>query len=156
GEFGKPLLIHGAVVLVFVGLICWWLSKRADRRRHDNVEALTTATRLGEIVSAQARRLLIIRAINDEASLVLAFSTIVNSFITRAIRYIRWIIFGPFSAILLSFFVIWYFKLSFEEEDMLKRQEWYEDAIMVVCSALILFLFGLLSVARSAHGRELA
>jgi len=65
--------------------------------------------------------LLIIRAIDDEASLVLAFSTIVNSFIIRAIRYVRWIIFGPISAILLSFFVIWYFNLSFEDEDMLKK-----------------------------------
>jgi len=47
-------------------------------------------------------------------------------------------------------------KLSFEQGDMLKLQEWYEDAIQVVCSALILFLFGLLTVARTAHGRELA
>jgi hypothetical protein len=122
----------------------------------DHVEILKTATRLGEIVSPQAQRLLIIRAIDDEASLVLAFSTITNSFITRAIRYIRWIIFGPISAILLSVIVIRYFKLSFEQADMLKRQEWYEDAIKVGCSALMLFLFGLLSVARTAHGRELA
>ena len=156
-EFGKPLLVSGAVTLVFVGFSSWyWFSKRANRRRQNHVEALRTATRLGEIVSAQAQRLLIIRAIDDEASLVLAFSTVVNFFITRAIRYIRWIIFGPISAILLSVFVIRYFKLSFEDVDMLKQQEWYEDAIQVVCSALILFLFGLLSVARSAHGRELA
>jgi len=155
-EFGKSWLVSGVVMLVFIGLISWWFSKREDRRRHNHVEALRTATRLGEIVSAQAQRLLIIRAIDDEASLVLAFSTIVNSFITRAIRYVRWIIFGPISAILLSSFVIWYFKLSFEDEDMLKKQDWYEDAIKAVGSALILFLFGLLAVARSAHGRELA
>src|SRR5262249_43569475 len=65
-----------------------------------SAEHAETATRLGEIVSVQAQRLLIIRAIDDEASLVLAFSTIVNSFIIRAIRYVRWIIFGPISAIL--------------------------------------------------------
>jgi len=155
-EFGKSWLVSGAVMLVFFGLISWWFSKKADRRRHNHVEALRTATRLGEIVSVQAQRSLIIRAIDDEASLVLAFSTIVNSFIIRAIRYVRWIIFGPISAILLSFFVIWYFNLSFEDEDMLKKQDWYEDAIKVVASALIFFLFGLLAVARSAHGRELA
>jgi hypothetical protein len=156
-EFGTPLLISGAVSLVFGGFSWWYCSsKRAARRRQDHVEILKTATRLGEIVSPQAQRLLIIRAIDDEASLVLAFSTIANSFITRAIRYIRWIIFGPISAILLSVIVIRYFKLSFEQADMLKRQEWYEDAIKVGCSALILFLFGVLSVARTAHGRELA
>ena len=155
-EFGKPLLIGGAVFLGFCWFSWWYLfSKRATLRRQNHVEVLRAATRLGEIASAQAQRLLILRAINDEASLVLAFSTIVNSFITKAIRFIRWIIFGPISAILMSVIVIRYFKLSFEQEDMLKRQEWYEDAIYVVCSAFILFLFGLLSVARSAHGREL-
>jgi hypothetical protein len=156
-EFGKPLLISGAVGLVFAGFSSWyWFSKRATRRRQNHVEILRTATRLGEIVSAQARRLLIIRAIDDEASLVLAFSTVVNFFITRAIRYIRWIIFGPISAILLSVVVIRYFKLSFGQKDMLEQEDWYEDLIKVGCSALILFLFGLLSVARTAHGRELA
>ena len=156
-EFGKPLLISGAVALVVAGITWWyWFSKGATRRRQNHVEALTTATRLGKIMSAQAQRLLIIRAVDDEASLALAFSTIVNFIITRVIRYIRWIIFGPFSAILLSVFVIRYFKLSFEQEDMLQQQEWYENAIQVVCSALILFLFGLLTVARTAHGRELA
>ena len=80
-EFGKPLLVSGAVTACF-----YWVSfvvrfsKRATRRRHNHVEALTTATRLGEIVSAQAQRLLIIRAIDDEASLILALSTIVNFF----------------------------------------------------------------------------
>ncbi len=156
-EFGKPLLISGAVTLVFAGFIWWyWFSKRATRRRQNHVEALRTATRLGKIVSAHAQRSLIIRAVDDEASLLLAFSTIVNFFIARAIRYIRWIIFGPFSAVLLSVFVIRYFKLSVEQADMLEQQEWYEDAIQLVCSALVLFLFGLLSVARTAHGRELA
>jgi hypothetical protein len=156
-ELGKPLLISLAVSLSYAGFSWWyWFSEEATRRRQNHVEELRAATRLGEIASAQAQRLLIIRAIDDEASLGLAFATIVNYVITKAIRYIRWIIFGPFSAIILSVFVIRYFKLSFEEEDMLKRQEWYEDVIKVACSALILFLFGLLSVARSAHGRELA
>src|SRR5262249_39055943 len=113
-EFGKPWLIAGAIVLGFAVFCSWyWLSKRATRRRQNHVEILRTATRLGEIVSAQARRLLIIRAIDDEASLVLAFSTIVNVFLTRAIRYIRWIIFGAFSPILLSFVVIRGFHLPF-------------------------------------------
>ena len=108
-EFGTPLLIGGAVFLVFGGFSWWYcFSKIAARRRQNHVEILRTATRLGEIVSPQAQRLLIIRAIDDEASLVLAFSTIANSFISRAIRYTRWIIFGPISAILLSFLIIRY------------------------------------------------
>src|SRR5262249_5156654 len=106
-EFGTPLLIGGAVFLVFCGVI-WWhcFSNIADRRRQKLVEILRTATRLCEIVSPQAQRLLIIRAIDDEASLVLAFSTIANSFISKAIRFTRWIIFGPISALLLSLIII--------------------------------------------------
>ena len=155
-EFGKPLLIGGAVSLVFAGLLWWYFfSKRATRRRENHVEILRTVTRLGEIVSAQAQRVLIIRAIDDEASLTLALSTIANFFITRAIRYIRWIVFGPVGAILLSVIVTRYF-VSLGQEDSLKQIGWYEDAIQVGFCALILFLFGLLSVARSAHGRELA
>jgi Integrase core domain len=50
---------------------------------------------LGEIVSAQAQRLLIIRAIDDEASLALALGTISNYVITRAIKYILWIALVP-------------------------------------------------------------
>jgi len=156
-EIGKPLLISGAVTLIFFGFVWWYcFSKRATRRRHNHVEALASATRLGKIVSAQAQRLLIIRAVDDEASLLLGFSTIVNFVITRVIKYIRWIIFGPVSAILLSVFILRYFKLSVEQEDMPQQRDWYEAAIQVVCSSLILFLFGLLSVARTAHGRELA
>jgi hypothetical protein len=150
-ESDKNLLISGAITLVFVGFSWWYgVSKRATRRRQNHVEALRTATRLGEIVSAQAQRLLIIRAIDDEASLGLAFGTIVNYVITKAIRYIRWIIFGPISVILLSVILIRYFKIPIDQK------EWYEDAIMVGCSALVLILFGLVSVARTAHGRELA
>jgi hypothetical protein len=138
--------IRVVVTLVF-GLIWWfWLSKRGDRRRQNRVEALRTATRLGEIVSAQAQRLLIIRAIADEASLGLAFGTIVNYVIARAIQYLRWIVFAPLSPILIVL-VLAYF--GTEEE------AWYQDATLLGCSALILILFGLVSVARTAHGREL-
>jgi hypothetical protein len=155
-EFYTPLLIGGAVSLVFVGLLWWYFfSKRATRRRENHVEILRTVTRLGAIVSAQAQRVLIIRAIDDEASLTLALSTIANFFITRAIRYIRWIVFGPIGAILLSIIVGRYF-VSWAQEDSLKQLNWYEDVIQVGFCSLILFLFGLLSVARSAHGGELA
>ena len=155
GEFGTPLLIGGAFTLFFGGFVWWYcLSERASRRRQNQVEDLRTATQLGEIVSPQAQRLLIIRAIDDEASLVLAFSTIANFFITRAIRHAIWII--PISGTLLWIIILRYFKPLFKLEDMLERQGWYEDAIRVVSYAFILFLFGLLSIARSAHGRELA
>jgi hypothetical protein len=143
-------LIGLAVALVLVGFSWrYWFSERANLKRQNHVEGLRAATRLGEIVSAQAQRLLIVRAIDDEASLGLAFGTIINYVTTRAITYARLLLLAPIS-IPLTFILIHFFHISLLEE------EWYENAINVGCCALILILFGLLSVARSAHGRELA
>src|SRR5262249_13861684 len=106
------------------------------------MEALRDATRLGEIVSAQAQRLLIIRAIDDEASLALALGTFSNYVTTRAITYVLWI--ALFSPLPLTLILLFFF-------------HWYDQkAVTVASSALILILLGLLSVARTAHGRELA
>ena len=47
---------------------------------------------------------------------------------------------------------------QFRKKVPLSEEKWneYKDAVEVGCSALILILFGLLSVARTAHGRKLA
>jgi hypothetical protein len=138
------------VILILVGFSWrYWFSERANLKRKNHVEGLRAATRLGEIVSAQAQRLLIIRAIDDEASLGLAFGTIVNYVVTRAITYVRWTLLAPMS-LLLMLILIHVFRIPFLEE------LWYEDAFYVGCSALLLIMFGLLSAARSAHGYELA
>jgi hypothetical protein len=152
-EWDISLLISTLVGLV-VGLFLtgfgswYWWSDRANLKRHNRVEALRAATRLGEIVSAQAQRLLIIRAIDDEASLGLALGTIVNYVTTRVITYAYWLLF--FAPIPLSLILMAFLGTSFLQKD------WYENAIKVGCSALILILFGLLSLARSFHGCELA
>jgi len=148
-ELFLPTLIVLAVYLLLARVIWWyWLSPRASARRQNQVQALRDATRLGEIVSAQARRLLIIRALDDEATLLLALGTIGNFVTTRAITYVLWI--GLTLAIPLTFFLLYLRGRSFLE------QERYENAVYVVCSALIFILLGLLLVARTAHGRELA
>jgi len=116
-------------------------SQRATARQN-RVEALRDATRLGEIVSAEAQRLLIIRAIDDEASLALALGTFSNYVTTRAITYVLWI--AVFSPLPLTLILLFFF-------------HWYDQkAVTVASSVLILTLLGLLSVARTAHGRELA
>jgi hypothetical protein len=135
-----PAFISLAAFLLLYHFILRDLLSAKSQRRQNQVEALRDATRLGEIVSAQAQRLLIIRAIDDEASLVLALGTIGNYVTTRAIKYVLWIILAPISLILIPVF----------------EEQWYEDAVQVVCSALILILLSVLSVARTAHGRELA
>jgi len=149
-SLGQLLLISFGAILVLFSFTPWYVwSERATSRRQDQVEALRDATRLGEIASDQAKRLLIVRAIDDEASLLLALGTIVNYVMTRSIPYVRWIVAGPFS-IALTLLLMRQFNIS------PLQQEWYENAIQIGCCAFVFILLGLLSIARTVHGSELA
>jgi hypothetical protein len=143
GESFLPVLIIMVVSYFVLDFIASnWLSESGDARRQNQVERLVNATGLGEIVSSQAQRLLIIRAIDDEASLVLAIGTIGSYVTSRAIKHILGI----------GFFWIFIFVLLFTHlpngRDM--------DVVKVVWSASFFILLGLLSVMRTAHGFELA
>ena len=102
------------------------------------------ATRLGEIVAPQAQRLLIIRAIDDEASLVLALGTIGSYVTSKAIK----LVFRGWFWIFVIIIIVAIFIAAFKGKET--------ETSKVVWSALILILLGLYSVARAAHGRELA
>jgi hypothetical protein len=60
--------------VLIVWWVFWWLGRDIERR--NRVRALNDATQLGDPASTQ--QLLVIRAIDDEASLVLALGTILN------------------------------------------------------------------------------
>jgi hypothetical protein len=116
-----------------------WLSPESATSRQNRVEALRDATRLGEIVSAQAQRLLIIRAIDDEASLALALGTIINYVITRVIMYVLWIAVVPLPVTLILLIFL---------------HRWYSlDDVTVASCAFILILLGLLSGLREGDFR---
>jgi hypothetical protein len=83
-KFPLPTTTLGAFLILF-GFIWHHLWSRRTGARKNRVDALRGATRLGEIVSTQAQRLLIIRAIDDEASLLLALSTSGNYVTSRSI-----------------------------------------------------------------------
>lgn len=141
------LLLFSIWYLPFAFIARYWVLQRAPSRQNQ-VEALRNATRLGEITSAKAQRLLIVRAIDDEASLLLALGTIANYVTTRAIEHLLWI--ANFSLIPLAFILFYFLQISILDGAR------YTEAVSVIFSALILILLGLLSVARAAHGRELA
>jgi hypothetical protein len=106
--------------------------------------AIPDATRFGQLVSAQAQRLLVIRAIDDEASLALALGTIFYYVATRTIKYLFAVL--PIVFSLLSFMLgslLW------------ESGGWLSIAANVAGNALIILL-GALAVSRSVHGRELA
>lgn len=158
----KTLFMWIFVILasLFLGFLWWyWTSHRAPAREN-KVEVLSDGTRLGELVLTKSQRLLIIRAIDDEASLLLSVGTISNYLTARAIRYVFYIatylpigilfvLFIPaLIRTLLGWKVGWIWIAS--------TTEWVRDVIISVCSALIFILIGLLMAARSVHGRELA
>jgi hypothetical protein len=119
----------------------WWRTVRRAPARQNQLDALKTATRLGELMSGQ--RLLVIRAIDDEASLTLALSAILNYFTARFIIYALLVYFALLAVAFLSIafdFLIGPFYLI----------------LLIGLLASTMMLFGLLSVARTAHGRELA
>ena len=114
----------------------WWIVRRAPARRN-KLDALKDATRLGELASAQ--RLLVIRAIDDEAALIMALGTILNYVTGRFIIYVLLLYFG-FSLFLggAPGFRDWLFTVA------------------VGSLTLTIILFGMLIVSRSVHGQELA
>jgi hypothetical protein len=154
----KKNSIFGVFLVLFGFIWHYWWSRRA-RARKNQVDALRDATRLGEIVSAQAQLSFIIRAIDDEASLFLALSTLGNYLTSRAITYIgRTFIFLSIPLSIILFYFLqppWPEQLRRLEEGLPSLEEWYQDLIIVVSCALILILFGLLAVVRTAHGSEL-
>src|SRR5262249_39484552 len=83
------VLIYTLINFCCLGLTWWWglrwIYRRATARQKE-VDALRDATQLGELVSAQ--RLLVIRAIEDEASLVLALGAIFSYVTAHFITYV--------------------------------------------------------------------
>jgi hypothetical protein len=138
---------------LFFAAASWgWIEFR-EKARQGHLDKLHTATRLGELLSTQ--RLLVIRTIDDEASLTLALGAILNYVTARSIAFIMvlylvlWAIIVPglvlWAIIVPGTLVAWFSKITFAV------------ALGVgVCSTLTIILFGILLASRSVHGRELA
>jgi hypothetical protein len=144
-ESGTAFLIAALFALPFaISGFLWWEAGRASaRQRH--IDDLNDATRLGEVVSAQAQRLLIIRAIDDEASLTLALGTILGYAITAIIAGIGTTIAFIFTHLPQKLF------------SLIPALGWKVVALAAdIIAAVTLSLFGILALARAVHGRELS
>jgi hypothetical protein len=124
----------------------WWIVGRAPARQNQ-LDALKDATRLGELMSAQ--RLLVIRAIDDEASLTLALGTILNYATARSIPFV-WYLTLVLTVII--YLMGWYLYGGVWPSDT----RWVVPAYLGGFAALTITLLGMLMVSRSVHGRELA
>ncbi|MGC2318534.1 MAG: hypothetical protein WA615_18900 [Bradyrhizobium sp.] len=133
-----------AIVVTPIVLFGFWSIKRRATARQNRLDALKNATRLGELTSAQ--RLVAIRAIDDEASLVMALGTILNYLAAWSIPIAFWLYLWEW--IILGFV----FSLF---------DSWAPTPVLAAVLAaglpvLIIILFGLLMLSRSVHGHELA
>jgi hypothetical protein len=121
----------------------WWIVHRASARQN-RLDALKNATRLGEFALAQ--RLLVIRAVDDEASLTLALGAIVNYVTARSITYV-----------LLLYVLLAILILPLRATHVIS---WLSDGVLgLVLLAMFpvtIVLSSMLMLARSVHGRELA
>jgi hypothetical protein len=127
--------------IVFLGR--WWIVWKATTRRND-VSKLKDATRLGGLTLAQ--RLLVIRAIDDEASLVLALGASLNYVTARFITY-TFFLFVVLSPIIL-------YSINSKWAPWLPN--WAYAVTFPIFTILTVALLGVLMLSRSVHGRELA
>jgi hypothetical protein len=129
-----------AVSMIWWGLWWWRVSQRAGVRQ-SQLDALKDATRIGVIVPEQ--RLLVIRAIDDEASLIMALGTILNYTTAKSVAFlfVRLAALPALSLIILKMFDF---------------PHWTLIAAVAGYFGLLIMLLGLLMVSRSVHGSELA
>jgi hypothetical protein len=137
---GLVIGVYDIIVCLAVGGVGWrWIV----RDRQKQVAALENVTRLGELASA--KRLLVIRAIDDEASLVLALGTILNYATERLIENLLYL-FGVLTVVTLFGYKWWPGVFSM----------WAYPLSLAGFIVFTLLLFGALMVSRMVHGRELA
>jgi hypothetical protein len=131
-----------AVSILSFLLIVWWGWVRQGATaiaRQRRVQALSDATQLGDPTSSQ--RLLVIRAIDDEASLLLAFGTILNYLTTKLIVVLLFLL-GLLFVVMNQPWAALGWKAF-----LLTGAGW---------TVLTILLLVMLMLSRSAHGRELA
>jgi hypothetical protein len=130
--------IHFIVVSTAIAAVGWWWIVWRATARQNKIDALKDATRLGDLVSAQ--RLLVIRAIDDEASLALALGTISNYLTARLITYVL------FLAIILNPIILYTRWFPY----------WAYAAMLAGFIVFSITLAGVLVLSRLVHGHEIA
>jgi hypothetical protein len=131
--------ISFAVIVPTAVFVSWWWIARRVTHRQTQINSLESATRLGQLVPGQ--RLLVIRAIDDEASLVLALGAIVNFITARFIVLVLYlaVILGPITL----YGRVWLGRYAY-------------PATFGGFIILTLLMLGVLTIARVVHGWELA
>jgi hypothetical protein len=151
GMYAFPALPGVALVFWFAALsfaIWWWVFRR-ETARQNRLSTLEEAARIGSLGSAQ--RLLVLRAIDDEASLTLALGTMLNYVIPNIVKI---------GGIMLALYSLAYPWLGILVRlGYMPSHLWLQDSIVglvIGFCAITISLVGALMLSRSVHGRELA
>jgi hypothetical protein len=131
-----------AAIVSAVAFVGWWWIVGRTTHRQNQLNALESATRLGQLVPAQ--RLLVIRAIDDEASLLLAAGAIIN-FIT-----------ARFMVLVLYLFFILTFVTIYGRAWLGSLGRYAYPSALFGFIVLTLLMLVVLMIARVVHGWELA
>jgi hypothetical protein len=150
-----PTEMSGFGTLIFLTVVglpiltmgFYWISKRTTARENQ-VDALSRATRL----AVTPQRLLVVRAIDDEASLVLALGATLNYVTVKSIMLVYWIM----ATLAVTVLPAWFLFLLVVQRSPDHYPSWYRDVMELGCSAFIITLFGVFAISRTVHGRELA
>jgi len=153
------LLIAGALLVPPISL--WWFARRAILRQY-KVKRLSDATRIFDMTLSQSRRSLVIRAVDDEASLILAVDAALNYLISRLLTYTFFLfVVGFVAALWLSVGIFAGVPDSRSINHSLLDSIWWRaiawtSIILVTSIPAGILLLIMLALSRSVHGRELA
>ena len=159
GAFPYAAFLYAAFFALLFAYLGWqWRDDRRAPVRQRQINALNDATRLGEVGSAQAQRMLIIRAIDDEASLTLALGTIVFYAIAGVIATVGIVAAQIiFAYLFYPYFLYSIIRVGIRFGLSSPSLGWNIVARAAdIVAAIIVFLFSILMLARAAHGRELS
>jgi hypothetical protein len=144
---GRIFLVLAVFWLAAFIFATWWWDGRRETARQDRLSTLKEAARIGSLGSAQ--RLLVLRAIDDEASLTLALGTMLNYVIPNIVKI------G--GTMLVLYVLAW--GLLHVLGYMQYMPSWLRDSfigLLIGSCTITISLVGALMLSRSVHGRELA
>jgi hypothetical protein len=146
-SLSAELIFQTVVGLPILAIGFYWIRKRAAARQNQ-VDALSCATRL----AVAPQRMLVVRAIDDEASLILALGATINYVTVKSIMFVNFIM----GTLVFTALPAWYFFKLIAQRSPVHYSSWYQDVVGLGGSAFTIMLFCVLAISRTVHGQELA
>src|SRR5262249_51952718 len=116
----------------------YWIRKKRTAARQNQVDALSCATRL----AVAPQRMLVVRAIDDEASLILALGATLNYVTVKSIMFVNFII----GTLVFTALPAWFFFKLVAQRSPDHYPSWYQDVVGLWGSVITIMLFCVLAI----------